>query len=81
MLYGSEYCIGIEAGVTVCKEALQPLIDQLLIGVCELRADLLGSDRVPKGLDQLQPLYQRQGQKVINHRPCRQNRVAGTSQP
>ena len=71
----------IEAGFTVCQEALQPLIDQLLIDVCELRADLLGRNRVPEGLDQLQPLYQRQGQNVINHRPCRQNREAGTSQP
>ncbi len=68
-------------GVAVSKEALQALIDQLTIGVAELRAVLLSRDRVPQGLNQLQPLRQEQGQQVIHHRPGRQDRGAGTFQP
>ncbi|MFM7514272.1 MAG: hypothetical protein ACKO3F_13145 [Cyanobium sp.] len=37
------------------EDALQLLVNQLPIGVFELRAVLLGHDRVPQGLDQLQP--------------------------
>ena len=64
----------MDNGVAVSKEALQALIDQLTIGVAELRAVLLGRDRVPQGLNQLQPLRQEQGQQVIHHRPGRQDR-------
>lgn len=39
----SEHRIGIQADAAVCQEKLQPLINQLQLGVCELRAALLGS--------------------------------------
>ena len=66
LLDGIEHRIDIEARVAVCQEALQPLINQLPIGIAELRVALLGSDRVPQGLDQLQALRQGQGQQVIS---------------
>lgn len=63
--------IGIQAGISFSPKALQPLIDQLSISFGELRAHLLGSDRVPERLHQLQPLSQGQRQQVFHQVLCR----------
>ena len=63
--------IGIQAGMSVSPKALQPLIDHLSISFRELRAHLLGSDRVPERLHQLQPLSQGQRQQVFHQVLCR----------
>ncbi len=63
--------IGIQAGISVSPKALQPSIDQLSISFRELRAHLLGSDRVPERLHQLQPLSQGQRQQVYHQVLCR----------
>lgn len=55
LLDGIECRIGIKARIAVCQKALQSLINQLPIGVCEIWAHVLGSDRIQQGLDQLQP--------------------------
>ena len=71
MLNRIQRSIGIQAGISVRTKALQPLIDQLSISFGELRAHLLGSDRVPERLNQLQPLSQGQRQQVLHQVLCR----------
>lgn len=47
-----EHRFGIEARVAVFQVGLHSLINELPIGIAEFRGALLGSDRVPQGLDQ-----------------------------